>query len=146
MSKEGVFSSEELEHAFACVEPGLADYQAHLDRISDDIKKLEQKLEARNFNIEVWILGGYFNGFTSDGPNYVDHKLGWAPTDGGRFRLMYRAPPGLGIEKRERPLIETPVEIRLEMHKHLPELLAEVGKALRSDLVEVDPDPAELDA
>ncbi len=29
-----------------------------------------------------------------------------------------------------KPLIETPIEIRLEMHQHLPELLTEVGKAL----------------
>lgn len=149
MSQTKVFSSPELEQAYARAQSGLANYKARLDGISNDIKTLEKAFEASQFNVATWVtVSSYCEGAKENGSvDQISHQLGWAST-GDRFRLMYRrlmwegymevcegvaltAPGeyGSNATEFEKPLIETPVQTRLEMHEHLPKLVIAIGAA-----------------
>ncbi len=128
MANTKVFSSEKLEEAYARVQNGLENYQTRLDGVSNDIKTLERALEASKFNLETWVtVREYCEDPQSNGQyDQIGHQIGWAPS-GDRYRLMYR-------RSRWKPLIETPIEIRLEMHEHLPKLVTAVGKAVDPEI------------
>ncbi len=159
MANTKVFSSEKLEEAYARVQNGLENYQTRLDGVSNDIKTLERALEASKFNLETWVtVREYCEDPQSNGQyDQIGHQIGWAPS-GDRYRLMYRrsrwegylevddpgstlplfmyAPGTYGKYEPEvvKPLIETPIEIRLEMHEHLPKLVTAVGKAVDPEI------------
>lgn len=164
MSQSKVFSSPELEQAYARSQDGLAKYKARLDGISNDIKTLEKAFEASQFNVAVWVTASSYVEGETGSLDQLTHQLGWA-SSGGRFRLLYRrlrwsdymevhegvaitAPGEYGGNETEleKPLIEMPVETRLEMHEHLPKLVIAIGAAADPQLArEVSKEKEEAD-
>ena len=156
METTKVFSSPELEQAYARAQKGLANYQARLDGISNDIKLLEKAFEASRFNVETWATAreGIEDQASSGSLDQIAHQLGWAKA-GDRFRLIYRRQRWEGYividdgivmrdpgeygsyaTELEKPLIETSVETRLEMHRHLSALVLAVGRTADAALEE----------
>jgi hypothetical protein len=142
MEKKNGFSSPELEQAANRVQSGLAAYQARLDAISADIKRLEAMFEESKFNVETWIQVDQRNTDLNEATGAVTaeaFELGWSDAGGGRFRLVYRHStwgwdvdmPHLSDDREVdvlKPLIEMPVEVRLAMQPHLPNLVLAVGR------------------
>lgn len=156
-----------LRAALAEVGPHIENYQQNLDTISRDIKAVEQYLSSSGVRVSAFVNLGYSemlpDGEKEDvmgnysGPVLRDvERLEWGPIDGGdRWRLNYFKFRRFGemelVEKiaifktyqgdalliERKPLIETPVEIRIRCHKELSALVRAVAKAV--EVLPIDP-------
>jgi hypothetical protein len=91
-------------------------FRARLDRISADIKALEQYLANSCVFVEVTFpLGDSFPG----------EDIVWKRCEPDRWRLVYRK-----RKDDERPLMESKVEVRIAAARVLPGLLARVGDVI----------------
>lgn len=146
------FNSYDLHKAVEAASEKLNLFQNDLNRISEDIKKLEGHLVRKGINVPARVLcaeefnvdritedmdfGAYGYG------TLVEHYVSWEETEKSGFRLMYthlrqqncartlrrgnRVPHGDEGEVEiveKRPLIETKAAVRMQAHEHLPKLV-----------------------
>lgn len=106
-------TSPALKDALARVSPTFDKLRAHYDAISHDIRELESYFQD---------CGVYFEHYVATG----EGQLGWAEVN-GKMRIAIQssepdAPP--------KSLLESKINVRLLMHKHLPQLVTSLGALL----------------
>lgn len=148
------FSNLNLQSAFDKINENLASFENTLDTISNDIKRLETKLNESKFALPVAVeISGHWDRnpsycelyHTWSGADYKQHLLSWEQDEKSRFRLYYTCKSfdeamcnnkGELIESNgekiimRRPLIECDVQTRIRMNQHLPKIVEAVGEAL----------------
>lgn len=119
----------------------LEGFQSNLTALSEDIKNLEAYLDQTNVrlvaSVQIWSSGTLGDGGSSIHED--EEYLEWAESEGGRWRVLYHLVRRFGdidgdgytlgpawedsktVERK--PLIETPVEVRLRAAKKLTPLL-----------------------
>lgn len=119
--------------------PGLLNFTANLDRISEDIKRLEAWFAEHGLCIEISMKLGDANWVRSDGSIFATEKrrLKWEKNE-NRWRLMYEARYIHSYDSdyngySSKPLIETPAETRIRVREYLPAFLRVVADRLPSD-------------
>jgi hypothetical protein len=157
-------SNPELRAALDRVGPHIENYIENLDRISKDIKSVEQYLASSGVNQTAHMTVDRVDSFPDgERPDEMDNYSGplhrteesieWSVDKGDRWRIMYvksRQSGYLELSERiaivgpsfngaceeleRKPLIETPAATRMKAHKNLSKLIDAVGK-----LVEFQP-------
>jgi len=137
---QNAFQSEKLQSAFKKLEGKAKLISQNMDAISGDIKALEEKLQNLQLPLTAQVKVASNSKLSKDEEDqtkiYTDcsfralEYLKWEKEDqSGKFRLIYQRLvesediPGLSIESMARPLIESPVAVRLRMHAHLDKLV-----------------------
>jgi hypothetical protein len=161
------FSDPELQKTLEHVAPRIDTFQASLDALSEDIKSLEKYLDASSVRMEFArifdgssvitdepedVMGNYSGGIHQD-----SESVEWAADKtSGRWRLLYKRERAHGeLELCEniaicgptfngptevlelKPLIETPLTVRLRARKVLPMLLEDVAVAFPMEPLKV---------
>jgi hypothetical protein len=148
-------SDPNLRAALNRVGSHIENYSENLDRISNDIRAVEQYLTASGIRLTARVLVSR-NDERTDRELYDDETYSggiirreahveWAPGDDGRWRVLHVISQTAGFvsivegclisgpgfydpeDVESKPLIETPVEVRLPAHKHLGELVEALG-------------------
>ena len=107
------FNNKKLQEIAGKSEEHLAGFGLTLDQISADIKEFEALLRKHGVCLEIWI---------DVNSQFFHQKIGWAES-AGKWRLCYRSQ----THPEPRPLLETPVSVRLDTQNHLPDLLAKIA-------------------
>jgi len=147
------FSSPELQRAVEAAHPYIAGLDEARNKISADIKSLEEYLAASGLKTEFSYSLGPQDAVSAT-PLVVEEHLLWATDRStGKFRLLYEPCRWLGflfdpdgqdplypdpsiLESERKPLIETKIEVRMKMHEHLPAFVRELALHLGAKDVE----------
>lgn len=139
------FNNPDLQKAFHSVEPDMKSLVSKLDRISGDIRKIEQWLQQSGFCAPVSVFLDSEDKWLGDEEGSFDRHteyVEWGQID-GRWRLLYRLEVGYGgcaaicyepysfDDVERKPLIEKPGAIRLKADRVLPMVVEQAGKLIR---------------
>ena len=137
--------------------PNIENYHANLDNISNDIKAVEQYFASSGVRVErgiAFAFGPIIHDDTYSPLSQVIELLRWAPDpkNPDRWRLLWTRvnvrPPDMPDEKElfvsardatfqgraeildDKPLLETPLNVRHAAHAYLSELVRELSGAV----------------
>lgn len=148
------FHDFDISFVFKQNEEKLAAYPKLLDKVSEDIKKIEKTFSDAGVKLEAWVSidSGWVGREThypesefQAGTFYVN-EIGWSDDGTGRTRVMFRenvqedyvmehgepARPLVNPTVTVRPLIETKLEIRMQSAEGLHRLVEAVFKQVPS--------------
>lgn len=112
------FASASMNLAMQDLAPLLTDYTGTLDKISADITSLEKLISESGFAIETWVAY----------QNNQNYRVGWAKSEQeDKWRILF----GFVNKAEQRPLIETPTEIRLDCTGTLSNLMNAIASKLK---------------
>jgi len=119
------FHDQALDELVQRCTPSFQNFQTNLDQTSTDIKNLEKWLQSSGicFYTSVQIEGGY---------------IAWSNQTGDWRLVLEGLPEEEYGEPICKPLIETPVKVRLAARRHLVTLVSQIASL-------VPPNPVELE-
>lgn len=151
MKTKCTFSSLALQEIDSEAETVISSHLQSLDRVSNDIKSLEEKLKVAAIPFTfVYVLSSKEFVLHEDDSSYNDKEiwddlcLVWGKNETNDFRLLYNvyvtedfiaqgscseSSPEL---KSSKPLIESKSRIRLQIENELPDFYRKIIKALES--------------
>jgi hypothetical protein len=133
-------NSPMLAEVLETVGPKISDFTSTLDAISDDIKAIEKWLLESGVRFEIEVPFGEYYGSLAEGPGVT---LLWSGGDDEKTWRIYSCEKNGAwdgraweVTSRElRPLIETPVRVRLEAVEPLTRLVREIALRIPSERV-----------
>jgi hypothetical protein len=128
-------NSAALAQAVEAAGPKISGFTSTLDDLSQDIRKLERMLLESGFRLRVAVR---FPDNSHAGVEWNDHNQKWRIYYWAwEFFGMSLGPDNEFVEQAfdRRPLIETPIEIRLRAVEPLAQLIREIGSRIPDRLM-----------